>query len=116
MNFADHVNRTAAPPGQFTLPEKQSLKVTEFTKHGQEFRVLAVDIATVLVLLTISIYKLHPAVILENITVAQPAKKLSQLIEPKGIDLLPCSRSLVLGSRLWLKHSTVSRDSSFIRS
>jgi hypothetical protein len=47
----------------------------EFTKYGQEFRVSAVYIATVLVLLTISTYKLHPAVILEYITVAQPAKK-----------------------------------------
>jgi len=61
-----------------------------------------VVIATMLILLTTSTYNLHPAVILENITVAQPAKKLPQLIEPKGTDLLPCSRPLVLGSRLWL--------------
>jgi len=54
-----------------------------------------VDIATVLVLLTTSTYNLHAAVIFENISVAQPAKKLRQLI-----DLLPCCRPLVLGSRL----------------
>jgi len=85
-----HVNWRATPQGQFTLPAKQSLKIRKVTEYGQELRVSAVDIATVFVLLTISTYKLHPAVILENISVAQLAKKLSQLIEAKGRVRLKC--------------------------